>query len=276
MINKVINTSIITLSKNDNKKFNRTLKSINSQKLIFNVEWIIIDGSDISIQEKNIKIISKYFASKLKKNVYIKYINSNTKDLNGIYSCMNYGKKIAKGNYIIFLNSGDEFFNKYSLNILIKRTKNISQKDSLVFGQANIIASKKIKWLFPGKNLNSFKKWLTIFEPNHQSMLISKSLAGKFDFSEKRSVIADGFWKRKIIDRSKEIIYINKPIINFYLDGVSSSKPTKKLISEILLNKNITLKRKFIFLIKFIFPENLFFLYYIIQKYKSYIFDLIL
>ena len=67
MINKVINTSIITLSKNDNKKFNRTLKSINSQKLIFNVEWIIIDGSDISIQEKNIKIISKYFASKLKK-----------------------------------------------------------------------------------------------------------------------------------------------------------------------------------------------------------------
>ena len=132
------------------------------------------------------------------------------------------------------------------------------------------------KWLFPGKNLKSIKKWLALFEPNHQSMLISKSLANRFDFSENHSVISDGFWKRNIIDRSEEIIYINKPIINFYLDGVSSSKPTKKVISEILLNRKISIKRKLIFLIKYILPENLFFLYYLLQKYKSYIFDLIL
>ena len=66
-------------------------------------------------------------------------------------------------------------------------------------------------------------------------MLISKSLASKFDFSEKYGIISDGYWKRKIINRSKEIIYINKPVINFYLDGVSSSKPTQKVISEILI-----------------------------------------
>ena len=40
----------------------------------------------------------------------------------------------------------------------MKKTKIINQKDSLVFGQANIIASKKIKWLFPRrKNLKKYK-----------------------------------------------------------------------------------------------------------------------
>ena len=276
MTNKVINVSIITLAKNDPEKFYRTLKSINSQKILLSIEWIIIDGSEFLIQKKHLNLISKYFSIKLKNYVYVKHINSNDKDLKGIYPCMNYAKKIAKGNHIIFLNSGDKFFNKYSLDSLMKKTKIISQKDSLVFGQANIIASKKIKWLFPGKNLKSFKKWLVLFEPNHQSMLISKSLASKFDFLENHSIISDGYWKRKIINRSKEIIYINKPVINFYLDGVSSSKPTQKVISEILSNENIPIKRKLIFLIKYILPENLFFLYYRLQKCKSYIFDLIL
>ena len=41
---------------------------------------------------------------------------------------MNYGKKIAKGNYIIFLNSGDKFFNKYSLDSLYEKNKNYKSK----------------------------------------------------------------------------------------------------------------------------------------------------
>ena len=123
MTNKVINVSIITLAKNDTEKFYRTLKSINSQKILLSIEWIIIDGSDLQIQEKHTKLISKYFSSKLKNYFYVKHINSNKKDLHGIYSCMNYGKKIAEGKHIIFLNSGDKFFNNYSLNSLVKKTK---------------------------------------------------------------------------------------------------------------------------------------------------------
>ena len=44
--------SIITLSKNNNKEFSRTMKSIFSQKNIINMEWLIIDGSDQKTQKK--------------------------------------------------------------------------------------------------------------------------------------------------------------------------------------------------------------------------------
>ena len=188
---------------------------------------------------------------------------------------MNYGKKIAEGEFVIFLNGGDEFFNDYSLKVLLKNALKVEAQKSLIFGQANIIASKKINWYFPGKRLKNIEKWLNYFEPNHQSMMISKDLAKSHEFSLKHSLISDGHWKRKIVNGANNIIYINQPIINFYLDGASSTKPNKILLFEIIKNKNISLFRKLIFLVKYYIPKDFFIFYHLKQKYKCIFFDLI-
>ena len=145
----------------------------------------------------------------------------------------------------------------------------------MIFGQAKIIASPNLSWIFPGKRLKNFAKWLDFFEPNHQSMIISKKLSNKYDFQLNYGIISDGYWKRLIIKNAVDIIYIKSPIVKFYLDGVSSVKPTKKILIEIFENKDINFIRKIIFLIKFIFPKNLYILYFKIQKLKSLIVDLI-
>ena len=44
-----VHISIITLSKNDQVKFLKTLKSIKLQKINFEIEWIVIDGSQKKI-----------------------------------------------------------------------------------------------------------------------------------------------------------------------------------------------------------------------------------
>ena len=95
--------SIITLTKDDNLKFLRTLRSIKKQEITFNVEWIIIDGSNKKLYRLNNNDIHKNFTKKDKLN--IKHINSNKININGIYPCMNYGKKVSKGKYIIFLTA---------------------------------------------------------------------------------------------------------------------------------------------------------------------------
>ena len=238
---KNINLSIITLTKNDNKKFSRTMKSIFSQKNINNVEWLIIDGSKNKMQKSKKKLFENIANKNEPKKILIKHINSENNRVYGIYPCMNFGKKIAEGKFIIFLNSGDEFFNNYSLQILLKNALNIKAKKSLIFGQANIISSQKINWFFPGKRLINIEKWLNFFEPNHQSMMISRELAESYDFSINHSLISDGNWKRKIINCATNIVYINKPIVKFYLDGASSTKPSKQLFLEIIKNKNISL-----------------------------------
>ena len=65
-----IHISIITLNKNDHLKFLKTLRSIAIQKKSFNIEWIIVDGSDQKIYEKNKEIIRKKFL--LKKDLQIR------------------------------------------------------------------------------------------------------------------------------------------------------------------------------------------------------------
>jgi predicted metal-binding protein len=267
--------TIITLTKNNHKEFLRTLKSIFSQKNTLNIEWLIIDGSNQKTQNKIKELIEKYLKNYQQKNILIKHIDSVKNRFYGIYPCMNYGKKISLGKFIIFLNSGDEFFDNYSMQILLQNTYKLKDKKSLIFGQANIISSKKINWFFPGKRLKNIEKWLNLFEPNHQSMIISKELAEMYDFSLSHSLISDGNWKRKIINNSNHIIYINKPIIKFYLDGASSTKPSKKLLLEIISNKNISIIRKFIFLVKYYIPKKFFIFYHLMQKYKCIFFDLI-
>ena len=189
---------------------------------------------------------------------------------------MNYGKKIARGKFIIFLNSGDQFFRENSLKTFFVKSLNLKTHNSLVFGQAKIIANNKIYWYFPGERLTNIKRWLKYFEPNHQAMLISNSLAKKFDFSNSCNIIADGYWKREILNAATEYIYIKTPVIKFYLDGVSSTKPSKSVLKEFIKNNNISFFRKLIFCIKFLFPAKIFFLYCLMQKLKSNLVDLIL
>ncbi len=269
-----IQISIITLTKDDNLKFLKTLKSIKSQKPTFNIEWIIIDGSNKQNQVKNHNYIKKRLIED--EQIIIRHINVNELNINGIYPCMNYGKKISEGKFIIFLNSGDTFFNKDSLKIFFDKSLTTDLHNSLIFGQAKIIANKKISWHFPGKRLKNINIWLKFFEPNHQSMLVSRNLANKIAFPVKYNMIGDGYWKRNIIEKATSIVYINKPVIKFFLDGVSSTKPSKKVLLDLIRNKEISNIRKFVFIVKFFFPNEIFFFYFLMQKFKSNLFDLIM
>ena len=86
--------SIITVVKNDENNIQKTIKSIISQNYK-NFEYILIDGKS---KDKTLEKINKY------KNK-IHYLLSE-KD-KGIYFAMNKGIKLAKGEILVFVNSGD-------------------------------------------------------------------------------------------------------------------------------------------------------------------------
>ena len=275
MVKKNIQISIITLNKNEDKKFLKTLRSIKQQDITFKFEWLLIDGSNSLSQKKKKSLTKNHLKRLLNNKIIFRHINSEQINLKGIYECMNYGKEISKGEFIIFLNSGDIFYSKNSLQLLFDNSLDVNKKKGLIFGQANIFGPNNINWYFPGNKLKNIQKWLDFFEPNHQSMLVSKELAKKFDFPLDYNSIGDALWKRRIIDNAIDIKYIKTPIVKFFLDGISSTKPSKQLIKDILKNKNISLIRKSIFLIKYLFPSKMFYLYNLFQKYKSLIVDLI-
>src|ERR1700757_1115246 len=92
--------SIITINFNDQLGLSKTIKSVISQT-ISDFEFIIIDGAS---SDKSLDII-KHYADKISFWV-------SEKD-NGIYDAQNKGIAKATGDYLLFLNSGDCFYNEH-------------------------------------------------------------------------------------------------------------------------------------------------------------------
>ena len=95
--------SIITVNFNHREGLRNTINSVISQKDFDDYEFIVIDGGstdgskDVIMESAN-RIT--YWVSE--------------KD-GGIYNGMNKGIKVANGEYLIFMNSGDTFYNDHVL-----------------------------------------------------------------------------------------------------------------------------------------------------------------
>src|SRR5271157_3624714 len=94
--------SIITVVYNGEKVLLRTIESIANQTFR-DIEYIIIDGSSkdgtVGIIENNNHSITKWISEPDK----------------GLYDAMNKGLRMARGEYVLFLNAGDQFYEKNTL-----------------------------------------------------------------------------------------------------------------------------------------------------------------
>ena len=132
--------SIITVVKNDEKNIQKTIESILNQEFK-NFEYIIVDGES---KDSTMSLISKYKDK-------INHIVSENDD--GIYFAMNKGAKIARGEFIVYVNSGDTL----TVNALkiIQRKINENPNIDFVFGTVKRHYTKDtlIKYGFNKKKL---------------------------------------------------------------------------------------------------------------------------
>ena len=89
--------TIITIVYNNVRDVERTINSVLNQTYQ-NIEYIIIDGQST---DGTLAVIEKY-RSKISK-----IISERDK---GIYDAMNKGLAMATGDYVLFMNSGDELY----------------------------------------------------------------------------------------------------------------------------------------------------------------------
>ena len=205
IFNRALNPyfSIITVVKNDQNNIEKTIESIKHQSFS-DYEYIIIDGKSI---DKTVEKILKYK----------KFINLliSEKD-NGIYYAMNKGIKLAKGNIIVFVNSGD----------LLK--KNSLQNVSKIF-----LKDKKIDYVFGTVKRHYTTSTILKYGVN------TKRLKFNFDFATAHST---GFFLKKEIFKkygsfntkfklSADYDLYYRIIITQKLSGGSTSK--NKLIGEV-------------------------------------------
>ena len=95
-----MNISIITVHLDDFEGLIRTFHSLQALLSNQHLSWVVIDGgSHIETDDQEtgvdlIKSVADFFSSEPDR---------------GIYDAMNKGCRAAKGDYVLFLNAGDEF-----------------------------------------------------------------------------------------------------------------------------------------------------------------------
>ena len=164
----------------------KTCESVVSQTYQ-DFEWIVIDGGS---NQKTLDIINNY-----KERIDILVSEKDS----GIYNAMNKGIILASGEYCQFLNAGDYYFNKNSLQ---KVAGHLSQSD-IVFGDLKFLEPNGNSYIkkFPNKIPYG---WLFFDSLPHPSSFIKKELFQKHGlYNEEHKIVSD--WEKwvELIDVAK-------------------------------------------------------------------------
>lgn len=219
--------SIITVAYNNKPGLEKTIKSVVNQSYQ-NFEFIIIDGNS----NDGSKGLLEEYSDKI---TY--WVSESDK---GIYHAMNKGVMKAKGDYVIFLNSGDRFYNDNSLE---KGAKHLGKAD-IIYSNLEFIDEHKT-WIQKYSSKLSLLYFLRNSLP-HPSTFIRKTafdLVGTYD--EELKIVSDWKWFfLAVVKHNVSYLYIDEIVSSFYLDGISSNKENEKKIN---FEKDKTLKKEFSF-----------------------------
>ena len=202
--------SIITINFNNLKGMEETLDSVLSQTYA-DKELIVIDGGSTDGSAEYINSHKDSFAYSV-----------SEKD-KGIYNAMNKGVSHATGDYVIFMNSGDCFFNSDVLKDVFER-KIISS--DVVYGCT--LCSPE-----PGKAFLRIPHALDVMQRNrisaicHQSAFIKCSLMKEIGYDERYKLLGDYAFFYYCYQHGFSFQEVNK-IISIYDTIGASSNPKNR------------------------------------------------
>lgn len=197
--------SIVTVCLNAEKTIRPTMESVLNQTWQ-DVEYIIVDGAST---DATLDIVQEFTKTDDR-------IQWHSEPDSGIFNAMNKGIRYAKGNFILFLNTGDEF---HSDDILEKAAGVVIGADIVIGDVAFKTDSGLIETTYPvGRDLfENLRKGRNVC---HQVIFASKQcLDGGFD--EDFMFCADYDWLCRQVNAGKTIVKLEAVVTDFDLQGVT-------------------------------------------------------
>ena len=205
--------TVITIVYNNVRDIERTINSVLNQTYT-QIEYIIIDGKST---DGTLAIIEKY-----KSNIS-KIVSEPDK---GIYDAMNKGLALATGDYVLFMNSGDEIYDEQTVedvfasapgaDIYYGETEMYNDNwESL--GRRRHEAPEKFDW-------TSFKYGMSI---SHQAIYIRRNIIAPYDLAYKYSSDID--WIIKAAKKASSIVNVRRYVAKYLVGGMSKKKHRESL-----------------------------------------------
>lgn len=201
--------SIITVTYNAGAVLEDTIQSVITQTYR-NVEYIIVDGDS---KDHTLDIINRY-------REHIHTLVSEPDK--GLYDAMNKGIRLATGDYLCFLNAGDELHEDDTLQLMVHSITGTELPDVL-YGETAIVDEEghflRMRRLSAPEDLNwkSFKDGMLVC---HQAFFPRRELAEPYDLRYRFS--ADFDWCIRIMKKSHTLHNTHLTLIDYLNEGVTT------------------------------------------------------
>lgn len=198
--------SVITINLNNKEGLIKTIESVLSQTCI-KFEFIVIDGNS---NDGSTNVLRNY-SDKL--TYWISEPDT------GIYNAMNKGISKSRGDYCLFLNSGDYFLSTDSLGTLIREAAEVD----LIYGDLLVVDNNR-SYVRKSPDQLTFDYFYIGESLPHAATLIKRSLFDSFGlYNEHFKFVSDWeFFLKGLVDGQMSYKHINEVIIVFDGHGISA------------------------------------------------------
>jgi len=199
--------SVITVVYNGIAAIERTMLSVLNQTYL-NIEYILIDGLSA---DGTLEVIKKY-------QDRIKLISEKDE---GIYDAMNKGLAMATGDYVLFMNAGDEIYAPDS----VTKVFDTADDADIYYGETEMIDDSgqslgrrrhKAPEIFTWR---SFKYGMNV---SHQAIYIKRVLTAPYD--RQYHLSADIDWIIRSAKKAKKIVKVDGYVAKYLVGGMSKQK----------------------------------------------------
>jgi len=208
--------SVITIVYNNIADIERTMLSVLEQTYP-DIEYIIVDGLST---DGTLDVIKKY-RDRLGKLI-------SEKD-EGIYDAMNKGLAAATGDYVLFMNSGDEIY----ASDTVAKVFAVAEDADIYYGETEMIDAS-------GKSLGqrrhtapenftwrSFKYGMSV---SHQAIYVKRAVTEPFD--RRYHLSADIDWILKAAKKAKKIVNVHQYVAKYLVGGMSKKRHRQSLFER--------------------------------------------
>ena len=229
-IEKKNHITVITVVYNDVNGLKKTIESVINQSYHL-IEYLIIDGGST---DGTIETIKNY-----DKNIS-KWLSEPDK---GIYDAMNKGIDMATGDWVIFMNAGDWFYNNDVIGNIFKKLHKDTQ---LIYGNHEVVYDTYIKVKKAKPESELWKGMIC----SHQSLFVKAELLkeNKFNYLS-YSIVADYHFMFNSWISNLKFQYVNTRVACYQSGGISENKliTTRWQTRSVVLEKINNFKTQFHF-----------------------------
>lgn len=216
--------SVVTVVFNNVENIERTIQSVIMQSFD-EYEYIIVDGGSIDGTVDLVKRYSEHVT---------KFVSEKDK---GLYDAMNKGLSLCNGNFVVFMNSGDTFYDTDTLSRVAKE----------IGGDIDAIYGNHIVEHVDNKNKRNY---IVSLPPSdscllrmpfcHQTLYIRRELALKYKFDDRLRIGAD-FKQIVQLFNKDTFIKLDKPLAIVSNGGISDKERLNSVLERIAILRSLGL-----------------------------------